>query len=297
MKLSLGPILYFWDREAILDFYTRIAETPVDIVYLGETVCSKRRALRLHDWLDLAEMLSVAGKEVVLSTLTLIEAESELISIHRIAENRRYSVEANDMAAVNMLTGRIPFVAGPHINTYNSETLRILAKAGARRWVMPMELDKRTLAAMQQSRPTGMETEVFIFGRLPLAFSARCFTARAHDLAKDECGFCCRDYPDGMPLLTQEQKPFLVLNGIQAQSAGTYNLIPYIEELKALGVEVLRLSPQSQGMFEIIETFHGALNGRLDLEVAEERLLPHMPAGFCNGYWHGLPGMNWARCG
>ena len=170
MKLALGPILYLWDRDAVHDFYAQAAQWPVDIIYLGETVCSKRRALRGQDWLDLAERLTAAGKEVVLSTLSLVEAASELGAMRRVAENGRYMVEANDMAAVNMLAGKAPFVAGPHINTYNAETLRLLSDVGARRWVMPVELGKATLASLQAERPAGMQTEVFAFGKMPLAF-------------------------------------------------------------------------------------------------------------------------------
>jgi len=77
-KLSLGPVLYYWSRETLLDFYERMADTPIDIIYLGETICSKRKSLATSDWLALAERLATAGKEVVLSTLTLLEAESEL---------------------------------------------------------------------------------------------------------------------------------------------------------------------------------------------------------------------------
>jgi collagenase-like PrtC family protease len=40
----------------------------VDIVYLGETICSKRNQVRFEDWLAIAERLEAAGKEVVLST-------------------------------------------------------------------------------------------------------------------------------------------------------------------------------------------------------------------------------------
>src|SRR3990167_8513775 len=140
MKISLGPIPYFWERQSVFDFYARVLDAPVDIVYLGETVCSKRRALRLPDWLDIAERLSAAGKEAVLSTLTLIEAESETAYMRTIAENGRFAVEANDMAAVNMLEGVTPFVVGPHINVYNRHTLELMARAGARRWGMPMEI-------------------------------------------------------------------------------------------------------------------------------------------------------------
>jgi len=46
MKLSLGPVLYYWTREALLDFYAGIADSATDIVYLGEVVCSRRHNLR-----------------------------------------------------------------------------------------------------------------------------------------------------------------------------------------------------------------------------------------------------------
>jgi len=295
MKLSLGPIQYFWPRDTVFDFYARVAETPVDIVYLGETVCSKRRALRLPDWLDIAERLTAAGKEVVLSTLTLVEAESEVSYMRGIVENGRYPVEANDMAAVGMLEGTAPFIVGPHVNVYNGRALEVMARAGARRWVMPLELDRDTLAALQARRPAGMETEVFVFGRLPLAFSARCFTARAHNLAKDECGFRCGDYPDGMPLRTREGQSFLNLNGIQVQSGETYNLVNEVEALRALRVDILRLAPQAQGMFAIVDTFRRVLDGGLEAAAAAARLAPHQPAGPCDGYWHGAPGMNRAQ--
>ena len=77
-KLALGPVLYYWPKEKLLDFYDQISAASLDIVYLGETVCSKRHALNTADWLALAERLSATGKEVVLSTMALLEAESEL---------------------------------------------------------------------------------------------------------------------------------------------------------------------------------------------------------------------------
>ena len=293
MKLALGPVLYLWNRDTLLDFYARAAQWPVDIVYLGETVCSKRRALRGRDWLDLAARFADAGKEVVLSTLALVEAASELGAMRRIAENGHYLVEANDMAAVNMLAGRTAFVAGPHINTYNGETLRLLAELGARRWVMPVELGRETLSALQAERPTGMETEVFAFGKLPLAFSARCFTARAHDLPKDACEFRCGDYPDGMLLSTREDQAFLTLNGIQIQSAGTSNLIAEIPALRALNVDVLRLSPQSTHMDKVVSAFRRVMDDELSPQDAQHALDEYLPVRPCNGYWHGLPGMDW----
>ncbi|RYF56317.1 MAG: U32 family peptidase, partial [Comamonadaceae bacterium] len=139
MKLSLGPLLYYWHRDTVFAFYEAIAATPVDIVYLGETVCSRRHELRLADWLALAAMLRSAGKEAVLSTQVLIESIAEVGTLHKITALGDFAVEANDMGAVHCLTrqpgGRTAFVAGPHLNLYNAEALRWMAGLGARRWV------------------------------------------------------------------------------------------------------------------------------------------------------------------
>ena len=291
-KLSLGPILYYWSREDVFRFYERIAATPVDIVYLGETVCSKRRVMRSDTWLELAEMLQQAGKEVVLSSLTLLEANSELSALRKICNNEQYMVEANDMTAVQLMSGKKPFVTGPAVNIYNSQTLSVLARSGLKRWTLPVELSKETLTSLHQNRPEGVETEVFVFGRLPLAYSARCFTARAHNLPKDDCQFRCLDYPDGLMLRTREDESFLVLNGIQTQSAKTHNLIGDIDELINLEVDVLRISPQSRNTEYIIGIFHDRLSGIITSCDAESALQRTMTSGECNGYWYAQPGMD-----
>jgi collagenase-like PrtC family protease len=291
-KLSLGPVPYYWPREILLDFYDHISASPVNIVYLGETVCSKRRVLKKDEWLELAATLQATGKEVVLSTLTLLEADSELGSLKHLCEEQDFLIEANDMAAVQFLSGKRPFVTGPSINIYNSGTLSVLAGVGLKRWVMPVELSRTTLADLQMKRPAGIETEVLAYGRLPLAYSARCFTARAHNLPKDECQFRCLDYPDGLLLSTREDEPFLVLNGTQTQSARTCNLINELDDLLRLGVDVLRISPQRRHTEFILETFKTCLQDTAAVTRADKELQKVMPVGPCNGYWQGNAGMD-----
>ena len=295
-KLQAADRKSIWHSQ-LLDFYDRIASTPVDIVYLGETVCAKRRPLRSEDWLTLARKLEDAGKEVVLSSMTLIEAGSELGALRKLCDTTDYSIEANDMGAVRLLSGKNRFITGPAINIYNHRTLKKLSDLGLKRWVLPVELSRETLADMQQQRPAGVEIEVFVYGRLPLAYSARCFTARAHNLPKDDCQLRCLDYPDGLLLSTREEEAFLTLNGIQTQSAKTCNLIEEVDELVELGVDVLRISPQSQHTKHIIEIFHQHLNGELSEHDACTALHPCAPKGFCNGYWYGTAGMETGATG
>jgi collagenase-like PrtC family protease len=116
-------------------------------------------------------------------------------------------------------------------------------------------------------------------------------------VSKDDCAFRCIDYPDGLMLQTREHEDFLVLNGIQTQSARVYNLVDQLGALRELNVDVIRLSPQSSRMKDIVDIFHAALKGAATPQEARARLEPLMPEQGCNGYWYGKPGMEQAAAG
>ena len=287
MQLSLGPVLFCWERQQLLDFYAEMASQPLDVIYLGETVCSKRRALSLDDWLGLGRDLREAcSAEIVISGLTLLEAASELSSLRRLCDNGELMVEANDLAAVQFLAAKgVGFVGGAALNIYNGHALAEFTACGLQRWVPPVECSGRLLQdclqqldALQIARP---EVELFAYGHLPLAYSARCFTARAENRPKDDCQFCCQNYPEGIPLLSQEAQPLFTLNGIQTMSAEVGNLLADYPSLAACGVDALRLSPRSEGMGQVIGEFAAVRDGAL----------PPLAVSGCNGYWHGRPGM------
>lgn len=293
MKLSLGPIQYFWERQQVLDFYQQAANSAVDIIYLGEVICSKRRLVKFEDWLAIGDELKQSGKEVVLSSLTLLEAASEMASLKKLCRNDSFMVEANDISAVQLLSAAGKnFVTGPSFNIYNGRSLQLLARKGLKRWVLPVELGLETLKDLQALRPEGLETEIFALGRLPLAYSARCYTARSHNLPKDDCQFKCIDYPDGRMLETQEDQEFLVLNGIQTQSALTHQVLDQLPELEALGVDVLRISPQFSETMRIIEIFDAVRQGTA-LASLNEELIKLLPLGACNGYLIEQAGMDY----
>jgi len=292
MRLSVGPIQYFWERQRVFEFYEQLADSPADVVYLGEVVCSKRRLVRPDDWMLIGKKLRDCGKEVVLSSLTLLEAASEVGAVRKLCANSEFMVEANDMTAVQLLSAAgKAFVSGPGVNVYNHRSLRLLAGKGMRRWVLPVELGLDTLRDLQAARPDSVETEVFALGRLPLAYSARCYTARSHNLPKDDCRFKCLDYPYGRVLETQEGEEFLVLNGVQTQSARTHETLLQVPELDAAGVDVLRISPRHENTPEILRLFDLARHGT-GLESLHEKLLQLLPEGVCNGYLLNRAGMD-----
>ncbi|HRP96144.1 MAG TPA: U32 family peptidase [Rhodocyclaceae bacterium] len=292
VKLALGPLLYYWSRQATLDFYAAIAESAADIVYVGETVCSRRHELRLDDWLEVADVLAAAGKEVVLSTQSLIESESDLKTLRRIVAQTRYRVEANEMSAVHLLAGagRDDWIAGPALNVFNPPTLELLAGSGARRWVVAPEMSGAALAELQRGLAEPIETEVLAWGRLPLAHSARCFTARHFNLQKDTCEFRCLGMSDGIVLRTREGESFLTLNGVQTQSARVHNLLADLPAVTEVA-DVLRVSPQGEHTTDVLALFRAALDGTTSPQAAFEQSAAWMVDQPCNGFWHGRPGL------
>ncbi|MGL5597031.1 MAG: U32 family peptidase [Aeromonas sp.] len=286
MKFSLGPLLFYWPKTDTHAFYHAAATSSADIIYLGETVCSKRRELKVDDWIALACEMARADKQVVLSTLALISAPSELKEVKRLIDNGQMMIEANDLGAVQLAKeAGVPFVCGPAINAYNADVLRMLLKQGMQRWVMPVELSRDWLIQLNQdlgSLRAQFEVEVFAYGHLPLAYSARCFTARSLNKPKDNCELACIDYPTGRQANSREGQPVFNLNGIQTQSGYCYNLGNELAGMAGL-VDVVRLSPQGQDTLAMLAHFKANQHGLAPLALQQ--------GSECNGYWRQIPGM------
>ncbi|EHN71300.1 U32 family peptidase [Aliivibrio fischeri] len=289
MKYALGPLLYFWSKENVESFYQQATNSEADIIYLGESVCSKRREMKPKDWFAIAKDISDSGKQVVLSTMALLEAPSEVNVMKKYIDNGDFIIEANDVSAIQLASeSKVPFVVGPAVNCYNAQTLNIFLKQGMARWCMPVELSREWLQnVLTQCDELGIrnkfETEVFSYGYLPLAYSARCFTARAENKPKDECETCCIKYPTGITVNSQEGQEVFTLNGIQTQSGYCYNLINDLPSMNNL-VDVVRLSPLSVETFDEVSKFKANETGSEKFALKDAR--------HCNGYWHNIAGLD-----
>ena len=83
---------------------------------------------------------------------------------------------------------------------------------------------------------------------------------------------------------SREGERVFMLNGIQTMSGYQYNLINEVQEMAQLGVDIVRVSADSEQAFTQLSAFKNQLieNKRYPLDNVEE----------CNGYWHKIPGMS-----
>ncbi len=290
--LTLGPVLFNWQPERWRDFYFRIAdEAPVETVYLGEAICSKRAPLFDKHFEAVAGRLEAAGKTVVLSTLAEVFLPVDRRLVAEITAQDRRMVEVNDASALYHL-GERPHAIGPFMNVYNERTVAMLARRGARNFCLPVEMPARAIGALSEAtRGLDVTFEVMVFGRMPLALSARCYHARVHGRTRNTCRYVCKDDPDGMTLKTLEGQPFLAVNGIQTLSYECLNLAGELAELSSMGIARFRLSPQDCDMVEVASIFRNLVDRHISAGEASamlDEIALAMP--FANGFYHRLPG-------
>jgi len=288
MSLTLGPVLFNWTPEKWRDFYFRIAdEAPIDLVVLGEIVCAKRMPFFAPHLPTVLERLESAGKKVILGAPILVMNKKERSAVDEFAE-AGYLVEANDTTALQALAEQ-RFAIGPFINVYNEAARAFFESAGAERISLTGELSLTSIAAIAMGAITPIE--VFGFGRMPLAISARCYHARAHELSKDGCQYVCSRDPDGMDVDTRDGQPFLAVNGVQTLSYTCHSALADIEALALAGVSSLRLSPQNADMVAVARLFRETLDGEHTANEASAKLdmlIDGLPLS--NGFLHGKEG-------
>ncbi|WP_135079211.1 U32 family peptidase [Terasakiella sp. SH-1] len=288
--INMGPVLFNWPVEDLKDFYFRLAdEAPVDTVFLGEVVCSKRQPFFAPHLPEVAERLTSAGKRVIFSTLALVMNKREMELVRELCEMDGVMIEANDVSACAQLMGR-DHAVGPFVNVYNEGTLKVMEHQGASHISLPGELSRHSIAAL--SKVATSDLEVQVFGRQPLALSARCYHARSHGLAKDSCQYVCDRDPDGMDLDTLDGDAFLAVNGIQTMSYTCANLLGELDDLQAMGIRHFRLSPQYIDMVKVADVFRNVVDHQIDIAQGLEKLdelIDGLP--FANGFYYATEGV------
>ena len=294
MRLSVGPIPFSWDKDRIYQFYEEMAKSPATDIYIGETVCYKRSPLSLSDIEAIAHDLTKAGKRVILSSQVLITDSDELNFLSALMD-LPYPFEANNAAALTSLTAvretlpKKEIIAGAYLNVYNSPSIRFLNDLGIRRLVLNPELSKDSILAMLDGTDD-MEVEMLVFGKVPLAFSWRCYSARDWGYPRSDCRLVCFKTSQGMSLETLDGFSLFTINGTQILSTKDYCLINELDEIKEMGISISRIIPQEKNTLEVLHIFDDRLKGKIASDMALKELGRLTGGDFCNGWFHSQAG-------
>lgn len=295
-ELTLGPVLFHWEAETWRDFYFKIAEeTSLNTVYIGEVVCSKRKPFVDPHIPEVTKLLKASGKKVILTSLALVMNKRERNQIKELCSEEDITIEANDISTASFLSGK-PHRIGPYVNVYNEDTMSFLAEKGAVHFCLPPELPAEKLEILaNHARKIGVTTEIQIYGKIPLALSARCYHSRSHGLARDNCQFVCRNDPDGMDLDTMEDQQFLTVNGIQTMSRTCLNLSAHMDKLRDIGINCFRLSPQNCNMSNVSNIYKQLIDGGITVSEANKKLHnAGIDAPFSDGFFIGKCGHSYS---
>ncbi len=288
MKISLGPIPYLWGPETQLKFYREIAKSPIEDIFLGEVICSRRGGFPKTLLSDIVSLLEDSGKKVYLSTLGLITNDIELESQKEIIKTG-YTIEANDFSIVNLChEARKDFIIGPYISVYNRPSLEFLRGLGAKRVVLLPEITFSSLSHI--IKDMGIESEILAFGKPHLAFSWRCYTARMHNLTKEACQQVCSRYPGGCAVSTIDNRPIYSINGTEIMGTMNISLLEQLDIIKEAGITHVRITPQEEGTVDIASVFSRAIEGRIEKKEALELLKKITGSDFSNGWFFGEAG-------
>ena len=290
--LTLGPLLFNWPADRVLAFYRSVAEAPdFDRVYLGEIVCGKRAPLVEAALVEAADGLERSGKQVVWSAPAMPTTPRERRQTQDLIRTGGL-VELNDISGLAHVVAGAAFVAGPFLNIYNEAAAAELMKRGCERLCPNIELSLAAIAEIHRALPE-LDLELFAYGRLPLALSARCHHAHLHGLQRDGCQFVCDRDPDGLETQTVEGEGVLALNGVMTMSHGVQTPHAPMAALRAAGVTALRLSPHSGDMGAVAGLYRRFADGAIGPEELRLSLPPEcLPGPAVSGYLSGEAGMH-----
>ncbi|MEW6188986.1 MAG: U32 family peptidase [Actinomycetota bacterium] len=287
MEIAIGPLPTNWGKEKILDYYGKVAAHPaINRAYIGEIACTKRNILDPGFFIEIQDLLKRAGKEVILSTPVLPTNEEDLNKSRALMAKAR-EIEVNNMGIFNIWLKEFrerPLTLGSFFNVYNPQSARFLLKYKIRRIVFPVDISMNTMEKMCQE--IDIPFEVVVYGNFPIAFSWRCYTARAFGSLRRGCGFKCYEVKN-LPQATLEGEPLFMMNGPAVYNGKTYCLVSHLKGFREVGITSIRIESTPENVVEVVDIFKAVIDGKISPALAEEKLAPLSPYGLDTCYFSG----------
>lgn len=209
----------------------------------------------------------------------------------------------SDLGTVSLIKRYAPQVA-IHVSTQasisNVEAAKVWHDLGASRIVCAREMSLEDIAAFKAGLPEGLEIEVFVHGAMCMAVSGRCLISSYLTGRSGNQGNCTQ--PCRWSYTLEEEKRPGEHFPIEEDDRGSYimnardlNMLAYIDQLAAAGVDSLKIEGRNKKAFyvaSVVNAYRQVLDGASADDFADELLtVSHRPysTGFFFGPAHQAP--------
>ncbi len=280
-----------------LEMLTAAVRTGADAVYLGLDSFNARRNAENFTADSLAETVAfchIRGVKVYLALNIIISDDEMKTAIEKTVEAAKCGIDGVITADIGFATTlhkvlpSLPIHASTQMTVHSPSAIKPLKAMGFSRVVVSREMSKTELIEFcGEAKAQEMEVEVFVHGALCMSMSGQCMLSAMLGGRSGNRGLCagpCR-------------LPFAADNGNGYDlSLKDLSLIPYLNELKDMGVASLKIEGRMKRP-EYVAAATAACRqmldkGYVDVEInsALERVFSR--SGFTDGYYTGRLGKN-----
>ncbi|KUG03989.1 protease [hydrocarbon metagenome] len=226
-------------------------ENGADAVYLGGKNFSARQSAENFSDEDIARALEYArsrNRKIYVAVNTLIDDEEFGPALDYAWNLHMMDIDAlivQDLGFMDALHQVIPAMkvhASTQMTIHNSEGVHFLEKQGIKRVVMSREMQMEDIQAVKQTAQN-IELEVFVHGALCFSYSGQCLFSSMVGGRSGNRGRCaqpCR-LPYDLYSISSAQRISTPDKGRYLLSPSDLCLIEYLPELKAIGVDSLKI--------------------------------------------------------
>ena len=207
------------------------------------------------------------------------------------------AVIVGDLGAARLLAECAPQLA-LHVSTQasvaNAQAARVWHELGARRVVCAREMSLEEIARMRADTPPDLEIEAFVHGAQCMAVSGRCLISSYLTGRSGNKGHCTQ--PCRWSYALEEEKRPGEFFPVEEDGRGTFimnakdlNMLAYVRELAAAGVNSLKIEGRNKKAFyvaTVVNAYRRVLDGADPAQVAPElETVSHRP--YSTGFYFG----------
>lgn len=277
------------------EMLTAAVRCGADAVYLGLDSFNARRNAEnftIESLKDAVEFCHIRGVKVYL-TLNIVISDSELqTAVEQTVEAVKAGIDGVITADIGFVKTlhkvlpNLPIHASTQMTVHSPAAIKPLSEMGFSRVVVSREMSKPELVAFcEEAKTQNMEVEVFVHGALCMSMSGQCLLSAMLGGRSGNRGLCAG--PCRLPFAAENG------NGYDL-SLKDLSLIPYLNELKEMGVASLKIEGRMKRP-EYVAAATTACRQMLDkgfvdkdISTALEKVFSR--SGFTDGYYKGKLG-------